>query len=159
MAAHIPQDGPLSPRTEPPASILAAVSLMYVGAGLSLIGLIFDLAARDEIRDQLTEQSATDVGTAVNVTLASLIVTGLLAVGMWIWMAQTNRRGLAWARIVAVVLGGLNVAFTLFSAAQSAGFGIVIKLVTIALAGAVLFLLYRPDSTLYYDVVARRTNY
>lgn len=152
-------------RPEPPSSIMAAVKLMYVGAGLSLLSMLFSLAARDEIREQVIEQQQDldvapgDVDSIVNITVGSLVVVGLLAVALWIWMAYTNKRGLAWARIVATVLGGLNIAFTLFSLAQSTGLGIVLNFVSIALAGAILFLLYRPDSTAYYNAVSNMPRY
>jgi hypothetical protein len=77
---------------------------------------------------------------------------------MWIWMAQTNQRGLEWARIVATVLGPLNIAFTVFSLSQSAGVAIVVRFLTIALSAAILFLLYRRDSTAYYKAVTTRAR-
>jgi hypothetical protein len=94
----------------------------------------------------------------MNVQLMSVAVVDILAVAMWIWIAQTNQRGLEWARIVATVLGPLNIAFTVFSLSQSAGVAIVVRFLTIALSAAILFLLYRPDSTAYYKAVTTRAR-
>lgn len=147
-------------RPEPPSSILAAVRLMYVGAGLQLLVVIFGLLTRDEVREQLAEQqpelTESEIDTAATISLVFVVLIGLLAVAMWLWMAQANKRGYGWARIVATVLGGLNIAFTFFSLFQSAGVGLIVQLITIALAAAILFLLYRPDSTEYYNAVSRQ---
>lgn len=161
--APFPAGGEIGPRPEPPSSILAAVKLMYVGAGLSVLSTLFGLTGRAGLRDKIAtdqpEFSPSQVDTAVNVTTGGLVVVGLLAVGLWIWMAQTNKRGLGWARIVATVLGGLNIVFTLFSLSQAAGLGIVLNFVSIALAGAILWLLYRPDSSAHYAAVFNQPGY
>jgi hypothetical protein len=133
---------------------------MYVGAGLQALALVFNFAARVELRDQIAEEqpdlTADQVERAMNVQLMSVAIVDILAIAMWIWMAQTNQRGLEWARIVATVLGPLNIAFTVFSLSQSAGVAIVVRFLTIALSAAILFLLYRRDSTAYYKAVTTR---
>jgi hypothetical protein len=138
-------------------SIVAAVKLMYVGAGLSLLGMLYRLATRDEIRDDLADDSdrtAAEVDRAVNVQTGVAIVIGLIAVGLWLWMAHTNGRGLVWARTVATVLFGLNVIVIVYSLSQTSGFGVVVDIVSIALAGSILWLLYRKDSNEYYAMVS-----
>ena len=37
-----------------------------------------------------------------------LAVGAVIAIGLWIWMAQANRRGLSWARILSAVFFGIN---------------------------------------------------
>ncbi len=127
---------------------------MYVGAGLSLLGMVYDLSTRDALRDRLAdidpEPTADELDRAVNLATGVSVMTGLISVGLWLWMAQTNGRGLLWARIVASVLFGLNVVLTIYDLTQTTGFGIVVDLVTIALSAATLWLLYRPDATQYY---------
>lgn len=146
----------------PPSSLLAAVKLMYVGAGLQALALVFSFAARVELREQIADEQpelTTDqVERAMNIQLLSVAIVDILAIAMWIWMAQTNQRGLEWARIVATVLAPLNIAFTVFSLAQAAGVAIVVRFLTIALSGAILFLLYRPDSSAYYKAITTRTR-
>ncbi|HEU4541901.1 MAG TPA: hypothetical protein VFR23_12305 [Jiangellaceae bacterium] len=144
----------------PPSSLLAAVKLMYVGAGLQALALIFSFAARVELREQIAEEqpdlTADQVERAMNTQLLSVAVIDILAIAMWIWMAQTNQKGIEWSRIVATVLGPLNIAFTVFSLGQAAGVAIVARFLTIALSGAILFLLYRPDASAYYKAVTAR---
>ena len=149
-----PAAPPVIPQRTPPTSLLAAVKLMYVGAGLSLLGMFFALATRSQLRDQLfeedPEQSAEELDRAVNMASGVSVVIGLIAVGLWLWMAQANGRGEAWARIVATVLFGLNIVLTAYNLAQTTGFGVVVNITSIVLSGAILWLLYRKDSNAYY---------
>jgi hypothetical protein len=69
-------------------------------------------------------------------------------------MAETNRRGRKWARIVATVLGGLNIVITLYRLTQSTGLGTFLDIIVIALAATILWFLYRPESNRYYDAVS-----
>lgn len=156
---------PAKPRSSPPRgpqSLLAAVKLMYVGAGLQALSIAFTFAARAQLHDQISAQEPTfspeEVDSALNLHLLSVAIIDVLAIAMWIWMAQTNRRGLEWARIVATVLAPLNIAFTVFSLSQAVGAMIVARLMVIALSGAILFLLYRPDSSRYYKAVANQAR-
>ncbi|HJU96951.1 MAG TPA: hypothetical protein VJ644_03160 [Jiangellaceae bacterium] len=151
---------PASSTSGAPPSVVAAVKLMYVGAGLSLLGMLFGLTTRDVMRDQVIEDNpdmtSGEIDRAVNVATGVGVIIGLIAVGLWLWMARANGRGLAWARIVATVLFGLNVVLSLYNVSQTRGFGVVVSIVSIVLAGAILWLLYRRDATEYYGAVAAR---
>lgn len=154
---------PPSPtRATPPSSLLAAVKLMYVGAGLSLLGMFFALATRGLLRDQLIEEdpdlTAGELDRAVNMASTVSVVIALIAVGLWLWMAHANRRGEAWARIVATVLFGLNIVLFIYNLGQTTGFGEVVNITSIVLAGAILWLLYRPDSNAFYAAVSDATG-
>jgi hypothetical protein len=145
---------PPRPPSAPPSSVIAAVKLMYVGAGLSLLGMLYGLTTRVRTRERLAaddpEQTEAELSLAVDVTTGIGVTIGLISFGMWLWMAQTNLSGLRWARIVATVLFGLNVIVTLYGMTQTTGFGIVVSIVSICLAGAILGLLYRQESTAYF---------
>lgn len=149
---------------EPPQSILNAVRLMYVGAGLSLLGLLFTLASTDSIRDAVEDSdtglSASEVDAAVNLAIGVGVVVALLGVALWLWMAAKNKQGRSWARTVATILGGLNILFTLFSVlgGNAAGLSLIVNVVTIALAAVILWFLYRPESSEYYASVSRMSH-
>lgn len=141
---------------ERPASITRAVQLMYVGAALSVVGVIVAWASKSQIRDKIASAStsttltASDLDTLVNVTLAITTVSALIGIGLWIWMAVKNGAGRPWARIVATVLGGLNVASTMSTLPRSAGASVGLSLVSLVLAVVILVLLWRPSSSAYY---------
>src|SRR5215471_14912088 len=73
----------------PPPSIQRAVMLMYAGAGLEVLGLIFDLIIRKG-------------------STASGIPGAIIGVGLWIWMAKANQAGKNWARITSTVFFGID---------------------------------------------------
>jgi len=109
------QPEPSAPVGPAPMPVARAVQLMFIGAALSIIGLIVTVANKDAIRDQALEGNPRpeDVDTIVNATLAFSIVLGLIFTALWIGLALMVRRGKNWARIVTWVLAGLGVLFTL----------------------------------------------
>ena len=147
---------------ERPASITRAVQLMYVGAALSLAGLAVTWATKNQLHDKVASAKAgttltpTQVDAAVNAGLIFGTVAALIGVGLWIWMAAANRAGRSWARIVATVLGGLNLVLTLIGLGQSSGLSIVLLLLTVVLAVVILVLLWRPASSAYYQAKSAR---
>jgi hypothetical protein len=150
--------GAAAAEATPPSSLLTAVRLMYVGAALSTIFLIVGLTQRGPLRDQIADDqpqlSADELDAAVAVGTAVAVIIGLISVGLWIWMAVMNRKGRSWARIVATVLGGLNIVFTLIGLTQNVGIDTIVNIVSIVLAAAILWLLYRPESSAYYAAMS-----
>jgi hypothetical protein len=147
----------------PPPSIQRAVLLMRVGAALSVLSILITLLTRDSLRSQVTSTlrksnaalSASQVDSAVSVAIGFAVVVGLVSVGLWLWMASANGKGRSWARIVATVLGVLSVLSLLFSLAQGqmTTLNLIVSLVSLALAVAILVLLWRKESSAYYDAV------
>lgn len=143
-----------------PASIDMAVKLMYVGAVLSLLGMVFTVMMRDTIRAAVEKASnnssapmtASQVDAAVSLAVGVSVVVGLIGVGLWLWMASANGKGRKWARIVATVFFGLSVLSTLSSLLQHPPvLSLVVGLINLLLGAYIIFLLYRPESTQYYE--------
>lgn len=153
------QAQPAAP-VEQPSSIRTAVLLMRVGAVVSLLSLVGTLitlgSLKSQIRDQLvaSDQQVTDsmVDAAYGVAIVGSIVVGLIGAGLWLWMAWKNGQGRGWARIVASVLGGLNVVTTLFSVASgnATTLSLVLSLVNLVLAVVILVLLWKKESSAFY---------
>jgi hypothetical protein len=135
---------------------------MWVGAAISGLGIIVTLFQRDEIKDEIREADSSltpsEVDTATAFAITITVVVGLIAIGLWLWMAHTNGQGKSWARIVATVLGGLNILFALLGLAQGQmpALSLIVTLVSIALAATILILLYRPDAGRYYEAMTPR---
>jgi hypothetical protein len=139
---------------------------MQLGAVLSLLSVIVSLATlgslKDTIGDAMREAdpnvSQSTIDAAYSVGIVSGVIGGIVAIGLWLWMAWKNGQGRSWARVVATVFGGLNLLFTAVSfgapgmTAASLGFGVL----NIILAAIILVLLWRKSSTAYYDAVSRR---
>ena len=152
-----------APAAVPPPSIQRAVLLMRVGAALSVLSILITLLTRDSLRSQVTSTlrksnaalTASQVDSAVSIAIVIAVVVGLVSVGLWLWMASANGKGRSWARIVATVLGALSVLSLLSSVAQGqmTTLNLVVSLVSLVLAVAILVLLWRKESSAYYDAV------
>ena len=149
----------MTERPPAPQSIQNAVKLMYVGAGLSAVSLIVGLLTVNSLKNAIQTANrtaakpltASQLHTAEAVGIASIVVFGLLGIGLWLWMARANGRGKSWARVVASVLFGLNTLGLLSviarpNASLTKIFDVLVWLVGL---GAIVFL-YRRDSSEYF---------
>lgn len=147
-----------------PSSIRLAVRLMWAGAVVSVLSVIVGLITYGSFRDDVSEQlraedpnaSQSVIDAAVAVGITFVVAVGLIGAGLWLWMAWKNGQGRAWARVVASVLAGLNVLFTVigFIGGQSEPFTLVLSVVNLALAVAILMLLWKKESSAFYDAVS-----
>ncbi len=149
---------------EQPSSIALAVKLMLVGAALSVLSLVYSVTTlgslKDDIRTELAKndtnvsQSTIDAAYAVTITIA--IVFGLIGALLWVWMAWKNGQGRSWARIVATILGVLNVVGLLFTVAGSTSetISVILSVISSVLAVVILVLLWKKESTAFYDATA-----
>jgi hypothetical protein len=109
------QSGAPVPRSIP-QSVARAVQVMYVGALASLVGIIVELLTRHSLRSYISDHAArngkrltaTQVADTYHAELVVLVVVGLIGIGLWIWMAQMNKRGRNWARIVSTVFFAID---------------------------------------------------
>jgi hypothetical protein len=148
---------PAPPRPPP---IATAVKLMYAGAVLSLIGLIVTLLSlsslKTELRDEIAESNpdftTQDLDSLYQVTVGVAVVFGLVGTALWLWMAWKNGQGRGWARVVATVLGGLNLVSSILTIAAGASLTVseILTVINLILAIVILFLLWRRDSSAFY---------
>lgn len=83
---------------------------------------------------------------------------GLIGAALWLWMASANGEGKSWARIVATVLGVLNVLLFLYSISQGNQtlLSLIIGALNVIVGVAALVFLYKSDSSAYYQANSRR---
>lgn len=139
---------------------------MWVGAGISLISLLVTLATlgslKSQIREQLAQSGQNVTDDLVNASYAMAIVVGIvgavIAILLWLWMAWKNGQGRSWARIVATVLGGINVISTLYTAfaGNTGAAATILAVVNLVLAIVILALLWRKEAGAYYAACSRR---
>jgi hypothetical protein len=93
-------------------TVRAAVRLMYAGAAVSTVNLIILLAvigdvaaSRALLGHRLTAAQVSQLLSAPDVTL--VVVTSLIPIALWLWMARETGRGRAWACFLSTVLFGL----------------------------------------------------
>ena len=149
-----------SERPPAPPSVQNAVKLMYAGAAISAVSLVISLATiggtKDAIRKARPSLTVSQVNQLNTFIIALAVVSGVIGVALWLWMARANGQGKSWARILSTVLFGLATLdlFGVLSQPKTA-LGFIFPLLTwLAGAGAV-FLLWRKDSTDFYRPAGR----
>jgi hypothetical protein len=154
---------------ERPESVNRAVLAMRIGAAVSAIYVVITLimigSLKDDIRDEFQRQNETftqsDVDTAYAVVITTVVVTGVIGVLLWLWMAAKNKKGRNWARITATVLGALNIVFSLLSFAGSSDanptlVGTLFTVINLIVAVVALYFMWRKESSAYYAAMSRR---
>lgn len=169
--------GPYAPPTPPfpaapadrPETLRYVVYGMYLGAVLTLLSAALTLTHLDTIREVARHQVAAVPGSsldpdsaanlAVTVGVASAVIGALVGLGLWIWMAVANGRGLAWSRVVATVFGGIDIVVAIFGlvggtmVATKIPGTTIIDGIDLVLAIVLLVLLWRPECSRYYAAV------
>jgi hypothetical protein len=146
-------DRPVEPDQPPaPQSVLNAVKLMYAGAAVSAVSLIISLATisgtKDAIKPSLTATQVNQLNTFI---IALAVVSGVIGVALWLWMARKNGQGKSWARILSTVLFALATVdlFGVVSQPKTV-LGLVFPVLTWLIGlGAVVFL-WRRESTEFF---------
>jgi len=153
-------------RGEQPSTLRNAVRLMWVGGGLSLVGVIITLAYTSKIKNAVTKAAikanatnradgktssiltSAQIHTLANTTVTLLAIFGIIGVLLWVWMAWANNRGSNWARIVATVLFALNTIALILEFGRASISIIAIILEWLIGLGAII-LLWRRETTAY----------
>jgi hypothetical protein len=162
------QPYPTSPSPEPqqpgigqPRSVRIAVRLMYVGAALDAVGVILGLATIGTLKSAIAKRfpsyTPTQIHGAEVIGIVSTVAIGLIAIGLWVWMAWANGRGKSWARVVAAVLFGINTVNLLLSLARVHVGGAAILGILVWLVGlGAIFLIFSKESAPFYQQQSRK---
>jgi hypothetical protein len=126
-----------------PKTVQNAFYLMLAGAALELVSTLVSIGSTSNLRDRFRAQNPgftdTQVNNAVHAGVASAVVSVLIGIGLWIWMAFANRAGKNWARITGTVFFGIECLSLLATlAASSTSTFSTIKASGIAVALSVL---------------------
>jgi len=143
-------------------TVRAAVRVMYAGAAVSTVNLIMLLAFIGDVKayhallgHRLTAAQVSQLNT-LNIALA--IVSGLVPIALWLWMARTTGQGRNWARSLSTVLFGVAT-LDLTGAFRTPGirvefvpmlFGPTVPVLTWLVGLAAVWLLWRPASSAFF---------
>ena len=141
-------------RPAPPTSVQTAVRLMYASAGISAISFILGLATLGSLKATLHKQhpgyTSTQLNNAVGISIGIIVVVGIIAVGLWLWMARMNLKGRNWARITGTVFFGLNTLDVLGAFRSASSVSAVFAIVTWLVGLGAVIMLWRRESTAYF---------
>jgi hypothetical protein len=102
---------PASARPRIPRSVLTAVRLMYTGAAVSLVNVIVNLTAINQIKTAFETQHPLAQNAAQGVAAlaaAAVVISGAVGIGLWLKLASASRKGRSWARTAGTILFGLD---------------------------------------------------
>lgn len=130
---------------EPPMAVRRAATILYISAGLAVIGLLLSLATRssteEAIRAATPSLTGAEVETAATLQLVVGGVVGLAFGFLYYLCGRKMLQGRSWARLVPTVLIGIGVLFSAVSlSAASAMTTTALISVLISLALGVAFL-------------------
>ena len=106
MFAPYPTSGPAQDpeQIQPPRSVLNAVKLMYAGAALEVLAVIIAVVTIGSLKSAVLGKhpayTAASLHTAEVARTVPLVIGGLIAIGLWLWMAWANGKGQGWVRDV-----------------------------------------------------------
>jgi hypothetical protein len=149
--AQLPQ------RAQPPRSVLNAIKLMYAGAAVEVVAVIIALVLRSSLRSIILAKhphyTTAQLHTAEGARTVALVIGGLIAIALWIWMARANAKGASWARVLSAVFFGidtLDVLGALFLVRDTVAAD-VIAVVLWVIGLAAIVLLFSKDSGPFYN--------
>ncbi len=152
---------PPEPQRPPiPNSVQNAVKLMYAGAALSFLELVVGLATIGSLKRAIQQAgqragkhyTPTQIHQLEVTSVVLAVIVGIIAIGLWLWMARASQAGHNYARITGTVFFGLNTLFLFLSLARPhASLGLIFNLlVWLAGLGAVI-MLWRKESGPYFS--------
>ena len=149
-------DKPLEEERPPaPKPVENAVKLMYVGAAISTVSLIISLADIGAVKTAIKKAKPSWTAAQVNqydrflITVA--IVSGVIGIGLWLWMARANNQGKNWARILSTVLFCLATLdlIGVFSQPKTV-LGLIFPVLTWLVGLGAVWLLWRKESSAFF---------
>lgn len=157
MYEPYPSSGPAQEAEQipPPRSVRNAVKLMYAGAALEVLAVIIAVVTVGSLKSAILARhpayTAARLHTAEVARTVPLVIGGLIAIGLWLWMAWANGQGRSWARVVSAVLFGINTvdllaSFLLVHAVATPIIGVVIWLVGL---GAIMLMFSKESGPFY----------
>ncbi|MDQ6754659.1 MAG: hypothetical protein M3017_14995 [Actinomycetota bacterium] len=165
-----PFDGPPPAPVDRPATLTNAVRLMFAGAAVSLIGLLYNVVTFDSQMSEVTAKlknmpnmTPEIINMAHSFALTTAIFSAVVGILLWLWMAWKNHQGRRWARIVGTVLAGFSILSVPVSWAQSAANGMqigvmqmVLPLIILAIGITAAVLMWLRPSSEYYAFQSRQ---
>lgn len=144
-----------------PTPLRSAVLLMYVGAAFQVaVGLYFFFfvgSLRDDprviatYRDHVAEHGGDAqqmINSAVGSWRLAAVGVSLVLTALWLTLAWASRTGRSWARPAVTAIGLVGIFGSVYT--LLGGFEFVAVL-TLVLSAAILLLMYRPESTEYFE--------
>ncbi len=150
-----PESRPV-PAGPPPPSVVTAVRLMFVRAGVALIGAIVTFSMKTQLRNAIRDANPNSSTHRINMLYNSAIAVGIVVAGifivLYVLLALQVRKGKNWARIITWILAALGVIDAIGSLAQtttsaSQTIAIIVGVIDVA----IIVMLSQRQSSFYFN--------
>jgi len=147
---------PVEPDRPPaPQPVVNAVKLMYAGAAISAVSLIVSLVSiggtKDAIRKARPSLTVAQVNQLNTFIIALALLSGIVGIALWLWMARANSQGKNWARIVSTVLFCLATLDLVGVVGEpKTVLGLIFPVLTWLIGLGAVILLWRKDSSAFF---------
>ena len=148
-----------------PATMRKAVRFMLAGAAITVVFAVFEVIATIVDKNSIDINGKPPTSSQLATAIIFLIVSYLVYTLLWVLMARFNRAGQKWARIVASVLFAIST-IQLYQTVASLHGGqvitaadiifIIITLASWAVGVGAIAMLWRPDSSAYFQAETLR---
>jgi hypothetical protein len=128
-------------------TVRAAVRVMYAGAAVTTLTLISSIISLADIGRSAATLRLAGRNQPFAVAITVGIVSALIMIALWMWMAWANGQGRNWARILSTVLFGLA---TLHLFGNKGVVQVVFALLTWLVGLTAVWLLWRPASSAFF---------
>ena len=150
---------PSAPRSAP--TVRAAVRVMCAGAAVSTVNLLILLAVIGDTKAYHAvlgyRLTAAQVSQMTTEAITVGIISGLVPIVLWLWMARANGQGKNWARVLSTALFGVAtldltgaVGTPIRIELVPMLFGPTLPVLTWLVGLAAVWLLWRPASTAFF---------
>lgn len=134
---------------EPPPSIKTSFNIILAVLALSVLSTILSFVFLDDLVEaanvSIADEDAARAGAMIGAVIGFLVFGGL-----WLLLGVFLRKGRNWARIVLTVLAGLGLALGVVGLlGEQPTIFLVLSLAQMGLYVALLYFMWRPDSTAY----------
>ena len=142
-------------RRAAPTTVVNAVKLMYAGAAVSTVSLIVSLVSiggtKSEIRKARPNLTVAQVNQLNTFIIALALLSGIVGIALWLWMARANSQGKNWARIVSTVLFCLATLDLVGVVGEPKTLlGLIFPVLTWLIGVSAVFLLWRSSSSAFF---------
>lgn len=154
MSAPPPEESSGRAGGEAPSSIRTSVSLVWAVVGLTVVNALLTLLYVDDLIAASADARGTtiDPDTVRVAVMTSTLFVLVVSVALWVVLGAFLRKGANWARIVITVFAALGLLLGLGRVAGDAGQPVAMlltRLVTLMVDVALLFFLWRKDSSTF----------
>lgn len=147
-----PPQGWAEPQRGPrPRTVRNAVLLMLVQVAVSLVSLIVLFATRDQLKQQIRDNTPNATTSTVNAAIAVAVVVAIVLIVLYTLLAVQVDRGRNWARVVTWVLAGLGILSGLVGLGQpEPGFSRALRVIGLLVQIGIVVLLALAPSHPYF---------